>query len=116
MARDLSFWKKKNNIQIKNSDIYRDLSNGKYLDYICEIPSEEILQDIVCGFSRWRRLNNYCFAKGNASFELFITKQFVRADCYNMTEKDMNKMIDILLKYDCPLYDAAIDIRFDGSQ
>ena len=42
-----------------------------------------------------------------------ITKQFVRVDCYNLTEYNMNRIIDIMLKYECPLYDAAIDVRFD---
>lgn len=114
MARDLSFWKNKRGIQIKNSDIYKDLSDGKYLDYICEIPSEQILQDITCEFAEWERLNEFCFENRHESFQVFITKQFVRVDCYSMTEQNMNKIIDILLKYDCPLYDAAIDTRFDG--
>ena len=45
-----------------------------------------------------------------------MTKQFVRVDCYSMTEKNINKIIDVLLKYECPLYDAAIDVRFDGKE
>ena len=115
MARDLSFWKEKNSVQIKNSDIYTDLSDGKYLDYICEIPSEQILQDIACEFAEWDRLNDFWFENQSEAFEVYITKQFVRVDCHSMTEQNMNKIIDILLKYDCPLYDAAIDVRFDGN-
>ena len=47
MARDFGFWKEKRDVQIKNSDTYNDLSDGKYLDYMDEIPLENILQDIV---------------------------------------------------------------------
>ena len=48
-------------------------------------------------------------------FQLMITDQFVRVDCYGMTEYSMNKVIDILDKYNCPLYDSTIDVRFDGT-
>ena len=116
MARDLSFWKEKRDTQIKNSDIYEDLSNGKYLDYIYEIPLEHILQDLTCAFAEWNRLNDFCFENQNEAFQLYMTKQFVRVDCYSMTEKNINKIIDVLLKYECPLYDAAIDVRFDGKE
>ena len=44
-----------------------------------------------------------------------ITDQIVRVDCYGMTEYSMNKVIDILDKYNCPLYDSTIDVRFDGT-
>ena len=116
MARDFGFWKEKQDVQRKNSDIYNDLSNGKYLDYINEIPLEHILQDIVCEFAEWNRSADFYFEKQSEAFELYLTKQFVRVDCYSMTEQNINKIIDVLLKYDCPLYDAAIDVRFDGKE
>lgn len=114
MGRDLSFWKTKKDLHIKNSEIYEDLTKGKYLDHICEIPSEQILQDFKCEFAEWKHSDDSYFENGDEAFELFISKQFVRVDCYSMTEQNMNKIIDILLKYDCPLYDAAIDVRFDA--
>ena len=43
-----------------------------------------------------------------------LTKQFARFDCYFMSEDDMNKIIDIMIDHGCPLYDSAIDVRFDG--
>jgi hypothetical protein len=114
MARDLSFWKKKENMHILNRDIYEELSKGNYLDCVYEIPSEQILQDIKYEFAEWEQLNDFCFENNYESFQLYITKQFVRVDCYSMTEQNINKIIDILLKYECPLYDATIDVRFDS--
>ncbi len=113
MGRDLSFWKKKKNIQIENSEVYENLTNGKYLEYICDIPVEKILHDFQSEFAEWKCLDDLYFEKGDEAFQLLLTKQFVRADCFDMTEQSMNKIIDILLKYECPLYDAAIDVRFD---
>lgn len=113
MGRDLSFWKQKNSLQMNNSKIYQELTKGNYLDFICDIPSEEILKEFKVEFSEWEYSDDLYFKKGNELFQLYITKQFVRADCFSMNEKNMNKIIDILLKYQCPLYDSVIDVRFD---
>ena len=67
-------------------------------------------------FAEWNRSDDFYFEKQREAFELYLTKQFVRVDCYRMTEQNINKIIDVLLKYDCPLYDAAIDVRFDGKE
>lgn len=115
MARDLSFWKKKENIHIINRKVYEELSKGNYLDCVYEIPSEKILQDIKYEFADWEQLNSSCFENNHESFQLYITKQFFRVDCYSMTEQNINRIIDILLRYDCPLYDASIDVRFDSN-
>lgn len=49
----------------------------------------------------------------NQVIELFITDQFVRFDCYNVTYEFMNLIIDIMAKYECPLYDSTISVRFE---
>lgn len=115
MGRDLSFWKKKEDLQVKNSEIYEKLTKGKYLDCICDIPSQRILQDFKSEFAEWEYFDDLYFEKGDEAFQLLITKQFVRTDCCGMSQQNMNKIIDILLKYECPLYDPAIDVRFDES-
>lgn len=113
MARDLSFWKTKEDVDIKNSEIYMKLSEGEYLDCIADLPIKQILQDLRNAFVEWENVDDSYFTKGEAEIQLFVTEQFVRADCYSVTEKDMNKIIDTLLVYDCPLYDSLIDVRFD---
>lgn len=114
MARDLSFWKTKEDVDIKNSEIYMKLSEGEYLDYIADLPIKQILQDLRNAFVEWENVDDSYFTKAEAEIQLFVTEQFVRADCYSVTEKDMNKIMDTLLVYDCPLYDSLIDVRFDG--
>jgi len=42
------------------------------------------------------------------------TSQFIRIDCYDMDKRTMNKFINILDKYDRPIYDHQISTRFDG--
>jgi len=113
MSRDLSFWKTSTKVEADNKAIYTALSDAKYLAYIDEIPINEIQSDLNDIFKDWINYNNMYYEKGNESFQLMITNQFVRVDCYGMTEMSMNMIIDILLKYNCPLYDSTIDIRFD---
>ena len=112
MARDLSFWKEKSSFEGKASDTYRALLNGVQLDYVCELPADKILSDVKSVFSDWEQIDTYNYEKNGAAFEIFATNQICRFDCYSLTEADMNKIIDIMLEYDCPLYDAAIDVRF----
>ena len=116
MGRDLSFWKTSKKDGLDNTYVYSVLSSGKYLDYIDEIPIDEIQRDFSEVFMDWENYGEVNYEKSNESFQLMLTNQFVRADCSGMTEMNMNKIIDILLKYNCPLYDSAINIRFDGTQ
>lgn len=53
---------------------------------------------------------------GQGAFSIFTTSQIIRFDCYGMSEKDMNLLIDIMLAYDCPLFDPQINERFDGKR
>ncbi|RKM55780.1 hypothetical protein D6853_09550 [Butyrivibrio sp. X503] len=112
MARDLSFWKENKNTNNSCSETYKNLSNEVYLDYVSELPIEQILNDVSTTFSDWTKLDEKNYEKGDAAIEIFTTKQFCRFDCYSVTEEDMNKIMDIMFKYDCPLYDSAIDVRF----
>ena len=43
------------------------------------------------------------------------TSQSVMIDCYGMDGEDMNKFIDILFEYGCPLYDPQVGERYDDN-
>lgn len=113
MGRDLSFWKSTEKYKCTNEEIYRKLSDGEYVEGLETLPTEEIMKKFINEFKVWERLSPTCFEKGNSCFEIMITKQFVRVDCYSMSERDMNVIIDIMDEYKCPLYDSVIDVRFD---
>lgn len=34
-------------------------------------------------------------------------------ECYGVSEDNMNKLIDIMIDFDCCLYDSSIDVRFE---
>ncbi len=114
MARDLSFWRNTESLELENKEIYSLLSDGKIVKGIGNLPTDKILSDIKQAFSGWLNNDNVYFESGDETFEIMITEQFVRFDCYSVSEYNMNKIIDIMLEYECPLYDSAIDVRFEG--
>ena len=112
MGRDLSFWKEKEASEMKASDVYKALIDGEKLDFVCELPTEQILIDVKKAFSDWDQIDAYNYEKDDAAIEIIANDQIFRFDCYIVSEADMNKIIDIMLSYECPLYDSAIDVRF----
>lgn len=114
MGRDLSFWRSRKAADISNREIYIKLSDGDTLDFIDEIPTELIMEDFKSEFADWETEDDKSFEKGQEYFEIMSTNQFVRVDCYSVSESGMNRIIDIMQKYGCPLYDSAIDVRFEG--
>ena len=57
--------------------------------------------------------HNYESSKG--SFTVITTEQSVLFDCsWSMLETELNKIIDIMIEFNCPFYDPQIAVRFDG--
>lgn len=111
MSYDMSFWKTKRTLTLTPKEIYLALSDGEVVDGLCYLPIDEIRNAFESQFKSWRQDGNF-FESGNQSFELMMTDQFVRVDCYGVEIRNLNLIIDIMLKYDCPYYDPSIDTRF----
>lgn len=116
MSVDLSFWKYKGAVTRKHSEVYADLSNGEVLEELVQLPVADILQKVEENFASWNRLDETHFEKNEEMIEIYTTSQFVRFDCYGVSEQNMNVLIDIMQTYDCPLYDSSMDVRFDGNE
>lgn len=113
MSRDLSFWKYENSDQLNHRAVYEALSRGSRMDGVALLPISDILSAVSTQFDTWNKVDNMHFENDSAVIEVFSTPQFVRFDCYMVSEDDMNKLIDVMLAFDCPLYDSVIDTRFD---
>lgn len=113
MARDLSFWKYEGKNAYVHSEVYARLSDGETIPGIEILPIEEIRVLLDATFSSWNKLDEWHYEQDGQMIEVFTTEQFVRFDCYCVSEENMNKLIDIMLAYDCRLYDSAIDVRFE---
>ena len=114
MDYELVFWKYKDGIYKNNQRVYTLLSRGEEVYGIEDLPVEDILEDIAEVFQDWKQVEEDEYEKANSGFfQFLVTKNFVRFNCYQMDENDMNKFIDIMSEYDCPLYDPQENIRFD---
>ncbi|MGB8455898.1 MAG: hypothetical protein WCD89_26735 [Anaerocolumna sp.] len=117
MSYDLGFWNYKNGVYKDNQETYMQLSNKEYVAGIADLPIDEILEHIADEFKDWERCGQYDFESDDrGAFQVMVTKQFVRIDCYGMSKFVMNKFIDILSDYDCPLYDPQVPQRFDKDE
>ncbi len=118
MSADYGFWKYKSKAAAHDDRrVYTLLSNGDTVVGLQELPVEEIRGRIRAVFSDWEWLDgdNCESPTGKGSFGLSTTPQFVRFDCYGMTEADINRLLDVLTQeFGCPLYDPQIGERFDS--
>lgn len=114
MSYDLGFWKYTKGTYKDNQTVYEQLCEGQKVSGIETLPVEKILKKIAIEFITWERTGLYDFESENeGSFQVTVTDRFVRIDCYDMDTEDMNVFIDIMLEYDCPLYDPQLPQRFD---
>lgn len=81
------------------------------------MPIQSIIKAIKIEFKDWNvsDSSNFDFENpnGNGSFQISTTSQFVRFDCYRMNGEDMNRIIEVMNRYDCPLYDPQVSERYD---
>ena len=115
MSVDLNFWKYKQGISLNHQDVYQAACcNGEIIKGLRELPIADIIARIKEVFSHWNYQQENTFeSDGTGAFEIFTTSQIIRFDCYGMDANDMNRLIDIMLKFGCPLYDPQINTRFD---
>lgn len=115
MSYDLNFWKYSPGVYRKHQELYERLSEGYAVEGLEPLPVAEIRERIARAFYDWERVGNDDWERnGRGAFRLFTTSQFVRIDCYGMAGTEMNKFVDILYEYECPLYDPQVARRFDG--
>lgn len=117
MSYDLNFWKYKENVYLDNQNVYKALSDERNVEGLEDIPIHEIRKKIAEAFSDWDKVDENSFEMpSKGAFQIMTTPQFVRIDCYGMKGEDMNKFIDILDEYGCPLYDPQVGERFDNHE
>jgi hypothetical protein len=57
--------------------------------------------------------NSWKNTKGKGAFQVTTTSQSVKIDCYGTEGKTMNKLVDIMQEFKCPLYDPQVPERYD---
>ena len=118
MSYDLNFWKYKPGVYLEHQSVYEQLSDGQAVDGVEELPIAAMIQDVALAFTEgWERVSDESWeSEDRGAFQLYTTPQFFRVDCYGMEGEDMNRFIDVGLKYGCPLYDPQVPKRFDQTE
>ena len=115
MSRQLVFWKYEGDTYLDNQKVYESISNMDTIEGLFELPIEDILERISLVFYDYDKLDEYNYEGNNGSFTVITTEQSVIFDCgFGVPEGDLNRIIDLMLEYDCPCYDPQINVRFDG--
>jgi len=115
MGRQLVFWKYEDGVYLDNQNVYEMICDEEGIDGLEDISKEDVLDRIKTEFSDYDELDEYNYESSMGSFTVNFTEQSVLFDCsYSLPETELNKMIDIMAEFDCPLYDPQIATRFDG--
>ena len=116
MSYNLSFWKYKENSYLDNHKVYETLCDEGNIEGLENVPVDEIREKIAKAFSDWNKVDENSFENSNkGAFQITTISQSVMIDCYGMDGEDMNKFIDILFEYGCPLYDPQVGERYDDN-
>lgn len=116
MSMDYNFWEYQKGAVHDDGKIYAALCDGEQLEELQTLPIEEIRTRIHTVFSDWDWLDrDNCEKTGFGSFALYTTPQWVRFDCYGMSEQSLNLFIDVMTQeFGVPMYDPQISTRFDA--
>lgn len=116
MSYDLNFWRYREGAAHDHDKVYAAACcEGETLPELEDLPISDILRKIGETFSHWDALSPTDYENPNGgAFQITATPQIVRIDCYGVSGDDMNRLMDILIAFGCPLYDPQISERFDS--
>lgn len=114
MGYDLNFWKQCPGIKLDPQKTYERLSEGESVEGLESLPTEQIIARVAEKFSGWSRLDSINWDGPSGGFQLYMTPQLFRVDCYGMTGDDMNHFIDIGHEFGCPLFDPQTGERYEA--
>ncbi len=112
---ELVFWNYKEGIYLNHHLVYEAISDEEIVDGLEDLPIEVILNRIANVFSKWQKVDEKSWKNndGVGAFHIRTTPQSIKIDCYGTEGKTMDKLVDILEEYKCPLYDPQVPERCD---
>ncbi|HLF50958.1 MAG TPA: hypothetical protein VI621_01565 [Flavobacterium sp.] len=112
---ELVFWNYIDGIYLNHQEVYEAIEEQQEVEGLEELPTTVILNRINSVFSKWERVDEYSWKNnsGPGAFCVKTTPQSIKIDCYGTEGKTMDRLVDILEEYNCPLYDPQVPERFD---
>lgn len=112
---ELVFWNYLDGIYLNHQEVYEAIEEQQEVEGLEELPTTVILNRINSLFSKWERVDEYSWKNNNGpgAFCVKTTPQSIKIDCYGTEGKTMDRLVDILEEFKCPLYDPQVPERFD---
>lgn len=112
---ELLFWNYLEGVYLNHQEVYEAIDEQETIEGLEELPVAVIINRIASVFSNWERVdeNSWKNKDGVGAFQVKTTSQTVEIDCYGTSGKTMDKLVDIMEEFKCPLYDPQIPARYD---
>jgi hypothetical protein len=112
---ELLFWKYLEGVYLNHQEVYESLEEEAPIDGLEELPIQVILNRIASVFSKWEKVDETSWKNSNGvgAFQVKTTPQSIQIDCYGTEGKTMDKLVDIMEEFKCPLYDPQVPERYD---
>ncbi|MGO4820861.1 MULTISPECIES: hypothetical protein [unclassified Flavobacterium] len=112
---ELLFWKYLEGVYLNHQEVYESLEEEATIDGLEELPIQLILNRIASVFSKWEKVDDTSWKNSNGvgAFQVKTTPQSIQIDCYGTEGKTMDKLVDIMEEFKCPLYDPQVPERYD---
>ncbi|MBZ4044275.1 hypothetical protein [Flavobacterium hibisci] len=112
---ELLFWRYLDEIYLNNQEVYEALLEKQEIEGLEILPIQLILNRINSVFSQWEKVdeNSWKNNAGKGAFQIITTPQSIKIDCYGTEGKTMNKLVDLMEDFKCPLYDPQVPERYD---
>lgn len=112
---ELLFWKYEDGVYLNHQEVYEALDEDQEVAGLEKLPTDVILNRINSVFSKWERVdeNSWKNNDGPGAFCVKATSNSVKIECYGTQGSAMDKLVDIMDEYKCPLYDPQVPERYD---
>ena len=112
---ELLFWRYLDEIYLNHHEVYEALLEKEEVEGLETLPVEVIFNRIASVFSDWEKVdeNSWQNTKGKGAFQVISTPQSIKIDCYGTEGKTMDKLVDLMEEFKCPLYDPQVPERYD---
>ena len=102
-------------VYLNHHEVYEALVEREDVEGLETLSVEVIINRIASVFSKWERVdeNSWQNTSGKGAFQVISTPQSIKIDCYGTEGKTMNKLVEIMEEFKCPLYDPQVPERYD---
>lgn len=113
---ELVFWKYLEEVYLNHHEVYETISEEQaVIEGLEVLPVQVILNRIASVFSKWEKVDDSSYKNndGVGAFHIRTTPQSIKIDCYGTEGKTMDKLVNIMEEFKCPLYDPQVPERYD---